>query len=345
MKWGVGLLLLAFFGGASAQVPGQVESTARDAIIETVRWLSLSRHEAEYCLTKDREAKTILVDRADDAASAIEEIDAMLSDAFKRDGVYSCGALLFVTALIDDSSPELMPLNEAVANLSVQASRSAISVADEPSRKDAAAVATSLAVSSIILGNTKAGMNETIAGLLCYSEALEDPGAVKLLGVWRGGRELCDTVRGSVATVLLGKAGTLLPAPSQSKVPRAPLPDTKPPTPPQTGAPVPTPWNRPGQRAQPDNPARPSPPPSIVPSSPPPQAPPAPPVLAKPAPETKTAPAQTGDIETVPSPVPGYSQCRRIPLEYTDPDGEVVSETILMCRDVNGEFIEVTGAQ
>jgi|GEM_PF-5881899 len=90
---------------------------------------------------------------------------------------------------------------------------------------------------------------------------------------------------------------------------------------------------------------KPAPPPvTTIPPAPPPPAPP-PPVTLKPAPAPKPTPAQQGEIEAVISPVPGYTNCRRIPLDYYDPDGKLVSESMVMCQDRNGEFIEVTGAQ
>ncbi len=92
-----------------------------------------------------------------------------------------------------------------------------------------------------------------------------------------------------------------------------------------------------------------APPPASPPSPPPPPIspplPPPPAVTVKPAPAPPPPPAQQGEIEAVTSPVPGYTNCRRIPLDYYDPDGKLVSESMVMCQDRNGEFIEVTGAQ
>lgn len=90
---------------------------------------------------------------------------------------------------------------------------------------------------------------------------------------------------------------------------------------------------------------KPAPPPVTTKPPPPPPPPPPPAVTLKPAPAPKPAPAQQGEIEAVTSPVPGYTNCRRIPLDYYDPDGNLVSESMVMCQDRNGEFIEVTGTQ
>ncbi len=88
-----------------------------------------------------------------------------------------------------------------------------------------------------------------------------------------------------------------------------------------------------------ESPTQPAPPPSS------PAAPPPPIVTVKPAPAPPPPPAQQREIEAVTSPVPGYTNCRRIPLDYYDPDGNLVSESMVMCQDRNGEFIEVTGTQ
>ncbi len=90
----------------------------------------------------------------------------------------------------------------------------------------------------------------------------------------------------------------------------------------------------------PDRPTQQSP---SSPIPPPPTPPPPPAVTVKPAPAPPPPPAQQGEIEAVTSPVPGYTNCRRIPLDYYDPDGQLVSESMVMCQDRNGEFIEVEG--
>lgn len=61
-----------------------------------------------------------------------------------------------------------------------------------------------------------------------------------------------------------------------------------------------------------------------------------------PAPAT---PSAQPPIESAASPMMTYKNCRKISLDYEDADGNPAVDTMVMCQDETGEFVEVEGLE
>lgn len=269
--------------------------------------------DAKYCVDQTRTAVAAVGGDANMNGETLNLVRDALTARFAESQTYTCGALALQMFFVFPPSDGVDAAKFAsTVGIVVDASARALEQADAPDPAEAGLVGYSQAVVSYLASDLPGS-----SGKLCEIYGGGFNGARPVLETWP------EPVNCPALDTPEPASPTLASAPAQGAATAIPGP-----------APTPAPVSLGDHGA--------APPPTVS-ASPP----------AGPAPSTGHLPVATAPA--APEPVPAaaeaslptlaYKNCRKIVLDYEDPDGNPAEEIKIMCQDETDQFVEVEGLE